>query len=115
MTTLREIYGSMVFFGSYETVVRAYTGEDRSKANSLIFLSAGAVAGLNYSLLTYPIDMIKSNIQAGLDFRESLSNSMMFSKAKGFKVVLVRALIANSASFWTYETMQKWLNYQFNK
>lgn len=100
----------MLFFGSYETVVRAYTGEDRSKANSLVFLTAGAVAGLMYSLMTYPVDMIKSNIQAGLNFHDSLRNSMMLSKVKGFKVVILRALIANACAFWTYETTQKFLN-----
>jgi len=69
MTALREIYGSALFFGSYETIIRAYTGYDRSKANSWIFLQAGGVAGLTYNLLTYPVDMIKSNIQAGYGWK----------------------------------------------
>lgn len=100
----------MAFFGSYETVVRAFTGQNRDQANNLIFLTAGAVAGLTYSLLTYPVDMIKSNIQAGLDFSTSLKKSLNFSKIRGYHVVLLRALIANSSAFWTYESSQKYLN-----
>ena len=78
-------------------------------ASSLMFLQAGAVAGLTYNLLTYPVDTIKSNIQAGMPLKEALRNSFMLSKAVGYKVVMLRALFGNSSAFLAYETAQKYI------
>lgn len=69
----------------------------------MIFLGAGAAAGVGYHLLTYPLDTIKSNIQAGMGWSESLGNSLMVSKLNGYRVVLSRAMIVNAASFCVYE------------
>jgi len=58
-----------LYYSSYESVVRAYTKNNREAATDLMFMNAGAVAGITYHLFTYPIDTIKTNIQNGLSFK----------------------------------------------
>lgn len=65
------------------------------------------MAGLVYHLLTYPIDTVKSNMQAGMTWKESLKNSMTLSKLAGYKVSFLWALLVNACGFWVYENAQR--------
>lgn len=78
-TFLRETYGSMIYFSVYEGLVKI-AHERREKAGSWVYLGAGASAGVAFHLFTYPVDTVKSNIQAGMKFKEALSNSLHLSK-----------------------------------
>jgi len=53
-------------------MLRVFTNNDRFKATSMMFLMAGAVAGPAHSIYTYPVDSIKSNIQAGRSLLSSI-------------------------------------------
>lgn len=111
-TLLRETYGSVIYYGVYEGCVRS-ASKERVDADSWTFLGAGAAAGVFYHLFTYPIDTVKSNMQAGLGWGEALKNSLVLSKLHGYKVVLIRAMLVNACSFWVYEQAQKYV-YAFN-
>lgn len=102
VTALREVYGSFFYYLTYESIVRHYSGEDRDSTDSEVFLLAGATAGVCYHLLTYPIDTIKSNMQLGKSWKESVANSLQVSKMAGFKVALLWAILVNSCGFWVY-------------
>ena len=39
-------------------------------------LTSGLAAGLAYILLTYPVDSVKSNIQAGMKLRDAVKNKL---------------------------------------
>lgn len=68
-TAFREVFGTIFYYGSYESIVRAYTANNREIASNLVFMNAGAVAGLSYHFFTYPIDTVKTNMQAGLNLK----------------------------------------------
>jgi solute carrier family 25 carnitine/acylcarnitine transporter 20/29 len=55
--------GSAFYFGTYEFVVR-HLSPDRNKATFIDFILAGGIAGLSYWVTAYPMDTIKTNIQA---------------------------------------------------
>lgn len=74
-------------------------------------MKAGATAGLCYHLFTYPVDTLKTNIQAGMNWKEAVRSSLMFSKLNGYKVVLVRAALVNAGSFLMYEKMQEYFRF----
>ena len=101
-TIVREFGGAIFYFGAYETIIRAFTGEHRENAKSWMFLTAGALAGPCHSLFTYPVDSVKSNIQAGNNLRDSIKNSLKLSKMRGYKIVLSRSLLVSASSFWVY-------------
>jgi hypothetical protein len=69
VTMFREIYGSMCYYGTYEGMVRLETKENRELGNTWTFLKAGAFAGIAYHLFTYPVDTLKTNIQAGTPWK----------------------------------------------
>jgi|688.fasta_scaffold2509316_1 hypothetical protein len=64
-TVVRETLGSIFYYGSYEAFVRYFSKNKREEATFGCFLAAGGLAGITYHLVTYPIDTIKTNIQAG--------------------------------------------------
>jgi hypothetical protein len=88
--------------------VRSFSST-REEVSTLNFLVAGGLAGMTYHLLTYPIDTVKTNIQAGLKFKEALGAALELSKLKGYKVVLLRAGLVNSSSFLVYEKAQEYV------
>jgi hypothetical protein len=105
------MFGLALYFGTYESVVRYYTQSNRESADSLVYLKAGAVAGFLLHLCIYPIDSIKSNFQFGSTFREAVLKSLTLQKLKGYRVVLIRALLANAGGFWSYETAQRYVRF----
>lgn len=68
-TGMREIPGSILWFGGYKVSTRQLTKwygineDDGDEVPSWIFLCGGASAGLTYWTVCYPFDLIKSLIQ----------------------------------------------------
>lgn len=87
------------------------TGGRRENAGSFVFPVAGAVAGVGYHQLTYPVGTIKSNVQAGMGWEMSLTNSLVVSKPNGYWVVLARAMGVNASRFYVYEQARKYAKY----
>lgn len=88
----REVPASMIYFISY----------DKFKNNNIPIFISGAVAGLLSWVLTYPIDTIKTRIQAGI------SNNYIDAVKKGglFKGILLcssRAILVNGSGLYIYE------------
>lgn len=77
------------------------------------FILAGALAGMTFHLLTYPIDTIKTNIQAGENLKRAVYAAFQYSKLKGYNIVLTRAAAINSSSFLVYEKSQQYF-YRWN-
>jgi solute carrier family 25 carnitine/acylcarnitine transporter 20/29 len=85
---------------------------------------AGAVAGVNYWLLPYPLDTIKSAIQADSLVKAQRKYHSIAQCARtlyqtggirrfyvGLLPCMLRALPANAASFVAYEHTKLYLNY----
>ncbi len=73
----------------------------------MIFITAGGTSGIAYHVMTYPVDTIKSNVQSGMSWKESVANSLTLSKMVGYKVALLWAVSVNSVGFLVYEHAQK--------
>ena len=64
-TMLREVPGTMCWFGAYETFVRWMTPEGKSRAelHPMTVVVAGALGGMSYWAIMYPCDTVKSAMQ----------------------------------------------------
>jgi hypothetical protein len=117
-TAVREVWGSIFYYGSYEAFVRSFAADGREEASTMNFMLAGGLSGITYHLLTYPIDTIKTNIQNGQSFKYAARAAVEYSKLKGYKIVLLRAALVNSCSFLVYERAQKsvtaWNSYYYS-
>ena len=98
----------------YESIVRWSTAHCRKDAEFYSFMLAGGIAGFTFHLLTYPIDIVKTNIQKGASYRKALAMALQWQRLKGYKVVLTRAMIVNSAGFTVYEKAQEFITHTNN-
>lgn len=95
ISVIREIPGVMIYFGTLRNF-KSYTKIDSE-------LITGGVAGSLSWLLTYPIDTIKTRIQADSPFREAFKKPYY----NGFSYCLARAFIANSLGYYCYVKLNK--------
>eukprot|EP01084_Bolivina_argentea_P004911 9302_1 len=128
-TGMREIPGSVIWFGSYKLSTRFLTRyfvnneiDNDCDIPSWIFLTGGAMAGLSYWSCCYPFDLIKSLIQTeeidmnnkmkktklkSVSFWKQLYNRYymygFMSLYNGFGITIPRAIISNAAIFLSYE------------
>jgi hypothetical protein len=120
-TVLREIPGNIAWFGAYETVIRALTpvGQKRESLPSYYPAVAGALGGMGYWLSMFPIDTVKSRIQAGIGTTQ-ISFSVIFMKIlkteglrglyAGMGITLLRAMPSNALIFTVYEQVSRLLS-----
>ena len=85
----REIPAGAIYFGSYSWM--------RDK-NIPVFAS-GSVAGTLSWLLTYPLDVYKTNIQSG-------EKPKPIFVVRGLGICLARAFIVNGVGFYVYESLK---------
>jgi solute carrier family 25 carnitine/acylcarnitine transporter 20/29 len=93
---LREIPSSSIYFGSYSYL----------RENNIHIMPAGALSGASSWLLTYPMDIIKTQVQTGESTTKDAVLSMIQGKTQitnGLGFCLVRALIVNAIGFYVYE------------
>ena len=95
-------------------MVRSLTKQKRHEVENWVTFFAGSIGGLFFTLMTYPIDSVKSNIQAGMKFGDAVKNGLEWSKMKGYRVVLPRSMMASACNFWVYETAQKYVYFYNN-
>ena len=96
---VREIPASGLYFG-------AYAG---ARAQDIPVLAAGSIAGVASWSLTYPLDLIKTQIQSGeiASVRAGLRD-MWCGRTKPFSGItfcLTRAMLVNGLGFYVYEMM----------
>lgn len=94
---LREIPSGAIYFGSYSFC--------RDKQYNV--LSSGALAGASSWLLTYPFDIIKTQVQSG-EFSTKVAIQRMMRRetrlTNGLGYCLMRAMLVNSIGFYVYES-----------
>lgn len=115
-TVAREMAGTAVWFASYEET-QAYLAQSGSRPWHP--LAAGAVAGVLFNLLIYPVDTVKLNIQTA-HVSGQHSDGRFFRVARtlvarpggirnlynGLAITLTRLVPANAVIFYTYEWMK---------
>jgi solute carrier family 25 carnitine/acylcarnitine transporter 20/29 len=120
-TFVREIFGSMIYFGVYEICMQKALPKydnDRKKIPIYQVLSFGGLAGFSLWLSIYPADIIKSKMQ-GSDFETSKYKTFLGTGKliiqehgigglfKGLVPCLIRAPVVNAISFLVYEVAQE--------
>lgn len=60
-----------MFYAVYEETIRKLSKNDRNTANFAIFLTAGALAGLFYTMISYPFDVIKTKVQNNMKYKDA--------------------------------------------
>ena len=108
-TFLRETIGSAFYYGCYEGAVRQickFREIPRRFANYSDYLMAGALAGLGYWTVSYPLDVVKTKTQTGENIQEIIRN-LPKTAYRGFSVIALRAVIVNGFSFATFEQAKR--------
>lgn len=124
-TIAREMPGYFVFFGAYEGSRALFTpeGKTKSECGPLATLVSGAAGGLALWTVIYPIDVVKSRVQASTErVNVSLWKSMLEITRRegitflysGLKPTLIRTIPASGAMFLCYEWTKKILHSLWN-
>lgn len=94
-TLVRESIGTSIYFGTYHNF----------RSFELSPFISGSLSGLLSWLLTYPVDVIKSRIQSGLDktWKSAIKRSGLMY---GVSICLVRSFIVNGFSFSAYDYLK---------
>ena len=94
---LREVPACGIYFGSYSAL--------REQGQSVLI--SGGIAGTLSWLFTYPLDIIKTQMQSGESPNIRTTYNKMrtgqISLSKGLGVCLVRAFLINGVGFTVYE------------
>jgi len=119
-TIVREGIGNAGFFGSYEVAKRVaaskLTKSGRVEDVPALYLPAcGACGGLSFWLSSFPVDVVKSRIQANPGLysgmiqcsAKMLKEEGFLSFYRGLGTALIRAVPVAAAIFTTYETAKK--------
>ena len=127
LTLMRDIPGSVAWFGTYEIVKRKLTQimgvEDPSKLSPLAVLCAGGFAGMACWSVSIPADVLKSRYQTAPDGKYSsvfdVYRTLMREEGPGalftgFRPAMIRAFPANAACFLGMEVAKKGLAFLDN-
>ncbi|KAF7494952.1 Mitochondrial basic amino acids transporter [Sarcoptes scabiei] len=112
MTVLRDCPAFATYFYSYESLIYHLT-RSKEKPSTVDTLFAGGVAGALSWLVIYPIDVIKSRIQADIRYtsastclRELIHSEGFAALMRGCGTTLLRAFPTNGTTFtvfsWTF-------------
>ena len=116
-TLIRESLSYACYFGSYEATLRAVTREGEDPT-TLGILLAGSVSGMVVWGPVYPIDVVKTRIQACKSstpdgtwrcFQKILTSEGVGGLFRGFSTTMVRAVPVNAITFLVFEQVQKCL------
>jgi len=121
LTLMRDIPGSVAYFGAYEATKRALTpkGSKPEDLKPLSVLFAGGMAGIANWAVAIPADVLKSRYQTAPPgtyssmadvLRELLRNEGPGALFKGLGPAMVRAFPANAACFLGVELSMKFMN-----
>ncbi|CCH58062.1 hypothetical protein TBLA_0A02630 [Henningerozyma blattae CBS 6284] len=113
-TFIRETIGGVVWFATYEIMKKTLKARDptRTENKTWELLLSGGSAGLLFNASIFPADTIKSVMQTEqLKLKESIFKILATQGIPGFYrglgITLIRAVPANAAVFYTYETLSK--------
>jgi solute carrier family 25 (mitochondrial carnitine/acylcarnitine transporter), member 20/29 len=123
LTLMRDIPGSVAWFGMYEaakvSLMRAQGLTDTSQLSPLAVLTAGGLAGMACWTVSIPFDVLKSRFQSAPDgtypggardvLKRLLREEGPGALVTGIKPALLRAFPANAACFLGMEVSRKFL------
>lgn len=112
ITVARETPSFAVYFYSFEAMCRYFqpANEEFDEASPAVLLFSGGMAGIFAWLVTYPVDLIKSRVQADMTgkysgfidcCRQSYQETGMKGFTQGLGSTLLRAFPVNAATFAT--------------
>mmetsp|Transcript_55919 Transcript_55919/g.137039 ORF Transcript_55919/g.137039 Transcript_55919/m.137039 type:complete len:309 (-) Transcript_55919:1271-2197(-) len=120
-TMIRNLVSNSFFFPSFEFIKRALTPKGE-KASSGALLAAGSLSGIAYWLVPYPLDVVKSSLMSdNIDPSKRQYKGWWDCAQKvytkgglrrfylGISPCILRAAPANTALFFTFETVSGWL------
>ena len=98
---VREVPASAIYFGSYSAM----------RNNDFPIFASGSIAGVLSWLLTYPLDIIKTQVQSGESrtIREAVGKirSGQISGIAGLGFCMARAFVTNGIGFMAYEEARR--------
>jgi len=118
ITLLRDTPSFATYFVVYEGIKSLFSAKNPGgKLKSSELLIAGGAAGAACWIPCYPQDVIKSRMQSNLKYRSTFqcfrmlvsqarksNSSTIRALSKGFAPTMARAVPANAATFFAYET-----------
>jgi len=123
LTLLRDVPGSVIYYGGYELLkskAAMIEGNDCSKLSTTSILICGGTAGCLGWMYGVAPDTIKSRIQSAAPgqypggavevVREIFTKEGVLGIYRGLGAALMRAFPANAACFWGYEKAMGLLN-----
>ncbi|KAJ2772499.1 carnitine transporter [Coemansia nantahalensis] len=120
-TLLRDVPGSVAYFGAYEVIKRTLTGRSAGDGSisPLAVVAAGGLAGMANWAVAIPPDVLKSRLQTAPDGRYSgvrqVFVEMMRTEGagalfRGIGPAMLRAFPANAACFLGVELSLQFMN-----
>jgi solute carrier family 25 (mitochondrial carnitine/acylcarnitine transporter), member 20/29 len=123
LTLMRDIPGSVAWFGMYEAskigMMQLQGLNDTSKLSPTAVLTAGGLAGLACWIVQIPFDTLKSRYQSAPDgtypkgprevFQRLIREEGAGALFNGIRPALLRAFPANAACFFGMEVSRKFL------
>jgi len=123
-TLLRDVPGSIAWFGVYEWVklgmMKAQGIEDMSQLSPTAVLTAGGFAGMACWGVSIPADVLKSRFQAAPEgtyrglwdvYAKLMAEEGPAALFTGIRPALIRAFPANAACFFGMEVARKMLSF----
>ena len=116
LTAWRETPSFGVYFAVYEGLCQQFSN-DKDETSTIVFLMAGGFAGMASWLSTYPVDVIKSRIQADMrgEYKGFWDCCVKSYHQEGFAVfgkgigsTMLRAFPVNAATFGAVEMVLKY-------
>ena len=117
LTVLRETPSLGVYFASFEIFCRVLANGD-DEGSTPVLLVAGGLAGMCSWASTYPVDVVKSRVQADMTgkyngfidcFTKSYQDLGMKVFTRGLSSTLLRAFPVNAATFATVTLTLRWM------
>lgn len=122
LTLLRDVPGSLTWFGTYEYMkysAMLHFGYASSELPSIAILVSGGLAGMVCWTVSMPADLLKTKLQSAPDgtyaglmdvFHEATHEKGILALFKGLVPALIRAFPANAACFFGVELSKKALD-----
>jgi len=109
-TLIRDVPGSIAWFGAYEIIkslISEFQGVEKGKLSPLATMFAGGCAGISNWVVALPLDIIKTRLQTSPDakatwgsiFRGLVKEEGVASFYRGVGPAMIRAFPANASCF----------------
>lgn len=119
-TLLRDVPGSMVWFGVYEWIKREMSRNSNAALSPSAVLTAGGIAGIINWVVAIPPDVLKSRFQTAPEgmysglydvYKDLMAKEGFGALYKGVGPAMLRAFPANAACFFGMEVATTMLSY----